>query len=805
MAETLTAEVNQPNVQPSEEPTRDAPATEKQEDTPEQDKRDIQCLLDMIKTQEQSWATELRGIIASTLEAIEYIKGNHFFDFYAGTTDIFNSFQAFTDYLSGDNNDAKESEDLSLSDLPMNYFQMLYFGYQAVLSADIPRDVVSPENADEDEDRETAKAGTTVMEIIAKKNKARKKHLAKLFHFWTGGHYWEYTRYVVDATRFKTRKETVLTISKQQVLPDRFVCMNCGTSTPLTKVKGQAQPMCPQCGQPLDQQNVFPGYVDETPIAEEQTDIPNGMVVQSIYGPLHMVYKPKAMNRDESPIVGLRMEVSLGWLRDVFPQHYAALQDGMGAEGAEEQQARQARQIATTKVVPGYTQASVQQDPTYSRDWVQPWAFSYIDDQATAQRLKAKYPKGCMIAHVGDLVLMPPIESSIAECWTTASTCDEVGITGIAAGSAALPVQKRLDNLTYMVDDWFERMAAGLVIANAEYIDTKQLNRKGLLPGVFNPVAMRKNAPPGTQLSALVHQFTFQLEPQLLEYIQGLPYQMQLLAGVPPQVFGGDPGENVQTMGGQAQQLATAKGKLNLYWNQIREQDAEAAEQGVSCAARNMTAKWWNTVTDKTGAFRSEYVHPDQMKGSTHVEPEEDQGFPMTVEQIQSFWEKILNNTNKAIAEMLFSEPKNVDACVRSFGVKGLIAPGSISEGRVLHLIDLLMQGQPTQELVPIPGAVNQDGTPKLQVVDVPSVEPDQYLDDLDALEQILPAWAQEHFDKWEDNDSFKRNLTAFAKLGLEMQYKKKEMMARVSGQLQGAPPPGQQKQLPAGPQPAAQ
>lgn len=803
MADQLIAEVNQPSAQQSEEPTRDAPAQGKQEDTPEQDQRDIQLLLDMIKTQQQSWGIELRAIIADTLESIEFLKGNHFFDFWAGTTDMFNSFQAFTDYLSGDQ-DGKEDEDLSLSDLPTNFFQMLFFGYQAVLSADIPRDTVGPENADEEEDRETAKAGTTAMEIIAKKNKSRKLHLSKLFHFWTAGHYWEYTRFVVDATQFKTRKETVLTIKKQQIVPDRFVCTNCGAATPIQAVQGQPEPKCSQCGQPLDPANVFPGYTDEVPIAEEQADIPNGMVKKNIYGPLHMVFKPKAMSRDESPIIGLRMEVSLGWLRDVFPEHYTVLKEGMGAEGAEEQQQRQARQIAATKTMPGLAAATIQQDPTYSRDFVQSWAYSYLDDQEAVKRLKTKYPKGCFIAHVGDLVLMKPMNVAASECWTHASTCDDVGLAGIPAGAAAKPVQKRFNNLTYMVDDFFERMAAGLVIADAEYIDTKQLNRKGLLPGVFNPVARRKQGPQKA-LADLVHQFVFTLEPELLRYIATLPGQMQLLTGVMPQLVGDDPGGNVQTFGGQELQTSSAKNKLNLNWNQIREQDAEAAEQGVSCAGRNMTDAWWNTVTDKTGKFRNEYVHPDQMKGSIHVTPEEDQGFPMTVEQIQQFWERILNNTNKAIAEMLFSEPKNVDACVRSFGVKGVVAPGSLEESRALLLIDLLLKGEPTEEQVPFEGQVNPDGSPVIQKVDVPSVQPDMWLDDLESLGKILPDWAKEHPDKWMDNEPFHRNLIAFLKLGLEMQYKKQEMMAKATQMLQPAPipPPGGPRQLPAAPQQA--
>jgi hypothetical protein len=787
MADKLILEVKPPSDQPSEEPTRDAPAEGKPDEASEQDQADIKLLLDMIKTQKQSWALELRALVASTIEQIEFIKGNHFFDFWSGTTDIFNAFNTYSDYqFGGDGGDGKEDEDLSLSDLPTNFMQMLFFSYQAVLSADLPRNIVKPENADEEEDLETAKAATTIMSIVDQKNKARKILLAKLFHLWTAGHFWQYTRYVVDATKFKTHKETTLTISKQQVVPDRFVCSNCGASTPLSEVKGQQQPMCPQCGQPLSQQDVYPGHTDQIPIAEEQTDIPNGMVVQSVYGPLHVTFKPKALTRDESPIVSLNMEVSLGWLRDVFPDFYSELQEGMGANsGAEDAQQKQARQIAATRTAPGYAQATIQTDPTYSRDWVQPWAFSYLDDREAAQRLKAKYPKGCMIAHVDDLILMPPRNAAIAEEWTMTSTCDEIGISGLPGGSAALPVQKRFNNLTYLVDDFMERIAAGLIIADAKYIDTKQLNRKGILPGVFNPVA-RASVGTSLPLADLIHQFVFEIEPQLLTYLASLPNLMQELAHVPPQIFGGDPGENVQTMGGQAQQLATAKGVLNLTWNQIREQDAEADEQAVSCASRNMTEKWWNTVTQRTTEFRNEYVHPDQMKGSVHVQPEEDQSFPMTLEQQQALWEKILTGMDKTIAAMLFSEPKNVAAAIGSFGIKGVVVPGSLAEGRALHLIDLLMQGEPTQEMVPMPGP---NGQMTLNAVDVPSVQPDMWLDDIDNLATIVPQWAQEHFDKWEGNDAFHRNLTAFYKLGLEMKYKKAKMMAEATGPGPGGPP----------------
>ncbi len=146
-----------------------------------------------------------------------------------------------------------------------------------------------------------------------------------------------------------------------------------------------------------------------------------------------------------------------------------------------------------------------------------------------------------------------------------------------------------------------------------------------------------------------------------------------------------------------------------------------------------------------------------------------------------------MSDSGKAIAAMLFEEPKNVDACIRSFGMKGLIAPGALSESRALHLIDLLMASEPTEEHVPVKDAagnpaMNPNGSPLLQAVDVPSIQPEMFIDDLGALLKIVPDWAIEHYDKWESNDAGKRNLIAFIKLCMEMQFRKQQAMAKAVG-----------------------
>src|SRR5258707_12577092 len=110
---------------------------------------------------------------------------------------------------------------------------------------------------------------------------------------------------------------------------------------------------------------------------------------------------------------------------------------------------------------------------------------------------------------------------------------------------------------------------------------------------------------------------------------------MELISGTPPQIFGGSGDPHIETMGGQQQQLTTAMGKLSLFWDNVRDEHADAAEIAVACAQKNMTDDWKNAVTDESGQYRNDYVRLDEMQGSVHAYPESDQNFPMTYAEVK--------------------------------------------------------------------------------------------------------------------------------------------------------------------------
>lgn len=795
---TLNLQITPPKQQPSEEATRSAPAQE----TPDQlvlpagvTKEDIVKVLDeVVKKLKMSWAMRRMAILSQVVTAVEFFKGNHFFGFIPGTLNTFDAFEQYNQWSGFQNDGGKGQEDMSLEKFVTNYYQMLGYAFMAALSHDTPRNEYSPVDPEAGEDRETAKVADTVDSVIAKKNKRKTLHREKLFQFWNAGCYFEYTRYVVDGDLWDTRKETVAKVTKTDILPDRYVCFNCGKATPLQSLKGKDQATCPNCGAPLQQQGFFPGHAAEIPVFEQQADVPNGMVKQDIYGPAHIDAKPDAPELRHSPILDLEMEVSLGWLRSTFPGFYRDLQEGMGTEDGQSQYGRQIRQYMTTgNVNPGAYNSTLSLDPTYSRVWVQEWALAYLDDEALAKKLRKAFPKGMMIAHVGDLILQVKAEAMTA-VWSWAGTIKkDYGLYPPPVGWAAVSVQKRFNDMAALIHDYMERCALGLVLVNAYYLDTKQMNRKRILPGLLNPIALKKGQNV-VDIAKILHQFTFQIEQRIFSYAESLKFDMQLLVGTPPQIFGGDPGENVKTASGQQQQLGTARSKLGLFWDQIAEQEAEASEQAIECAGRNMTDSWWDTVAEKTKEFRKEYVHPDQLQGSVKVQHDETQGLPMSPDELRDFWTKIMDSQNKVLAAMLFKEPKNIDAAVRAMGVKGLVAPGQSAEAKTLHYIDQLMQAGPSSETV-----MTAKGP---QQIDVPSVQPNRVLDDLEAMQQIIRTWGDEHYDQLESNPNGLRNLMAFFKLCVEWDVQNKQAMAAAAAPPAavpgaGMPPPRPQSSAP--------
>ena len=733
-------------------------------------------LLTEIEKMRETWAYKRRGIIQCVITNKEMKKGNHNIGFLPGSTEIFDAFQQYNNFAGAANPD---QGDRAMDQRPHNFYQMLMNAFIAALSAQVPKNRWLPSNADETEDRETAKSASRIEEIIERTNQIEDQVKQELGELFTSGMYAKFTRYAVDEDRCGTHKETTLTVTKTDVVPARAQCFNCGAVTP---IPDEANPpaACPQCGTPFGPESFYPGHVDEMPIAQEKTDVPNGMVLQNIYGPMHIDADPDAMTLDDTPLLNLSLEVARGWLRQTFPDFWDKFQPGQSSGSTSEQIERQLRDRLTAAQGSMWTSYSAQQKPTYQRTWCQPMLFAEMDDKQMAQELMKEYPKGCMIAYVGDMPLYMRA-SKLAKEWTVCLAEKGFGLFPQPVGNPAVPLQQRLNDCINKIDEFLDRLCVGIIFCNEEYIDSKAMNGKQMLPGILNGIKFRKGAAMSSIQDA-IFQFKAEISPIIMEVVSMLKQDMELLVGTPPQTFGAGTQSGVETATGQAQQQNTGMTKMGLSWSQLRLEHAASAEIAVMCAAKNMTDDWQSVVLDETKEFRAEYVHLDQIKGSVHAEPETDQGFPMSWADRKNFFEQLMQQGGE-ILDFLIQEPENIDTMLRFMGVSDILsAPGKNMRTKALAVIYKLVQQAPIQQQDPATG----------QVVMVPSLQPNKYLDDLKAWQKFIPSWSEKHWDKLENNPNGIANLVAFYKQTIVMDHELQiELQMPMPGQAPGAMPPG--------------
>jgi hypothetical protein len=808
-----------------QERTADDPQRHKESKPEQLTEAEQKELVQLVRKYKQSWFLRRRMIVKRVLKAYEFFKGNHFISF---DPESFQWFDAVEATFGGDN---AEDEAQNLYQFATNFYQMLGFAFVAALSTQMPKTRFLPENAEREEDIATARAASRIQEIIERQNKIKSLQKQGLLFLWMSGCYFRHTRYVVDGDRAGTHKEPVVQVQSVTLMPARYACSNCAHVVPAQESTSEAlrhgeNPVgeseefrsatvpaksilnvqekpsalhknmlesnirCPRCGTSLSDHDFYPAETAEIPVAAQSADVPNGMVAMTLYSPLMVDSAPYAKNLRETPILNVDEEVDLSSLRASYPEQWESLKGALGPMLSEAQNERMARQMIYSEEG---SQSSFMQDmmPTLSRTWIQPWAFNAVEDKNTAIKLKQIFPRGCLLVNVGDLFLEAR-EARLTDEWTWAGTVQETfGLYPPAVGDAAIPVQERINDASNITHEYMNRIAAGIVLYNSNLIDGEAFHGKSMAPGMLNGVKMKQTASAmGNRLEDAIVQIKAEIDANIYSYQQQLVFTAQLISGTPPQVFGGAGDPHIETKGGQEQQLSTAMGKLSLFWDNIREEHAQAAEAAVECAQANMTDDLISVIADQTGEYRNQYVRLDELQGSVHALPETDQGFPMSAAEMRDFWMNMIQQAERnPFAQAVMEDPGNQEQAAQTIGVPGLVVPGRDMRNKVLRILDMLMEQKPVAA-----GPLHpQTGK---SMIELPSIQPDKTLDDMDVIVKTVRHWAQKNFDKQHESPDGFRNVVLYYKLAVQYGFEQAQKQQPPSSQPNPAPPPKSRMEL---------
>jgi hypothetical protein len=556
-------------------------------------------------------------------------------------------------------------------------FKQIFVGN---LTRAIPKSVVRPANAEKPKDSQTAKAAQDLISILDRKNQVRKMLRTIYECLYTFGCYFRYTRGVLDGIENGYDDENIFADMEIQA-PARMKCMNCGLETPMDKIQDQGQGMipCPGCGTSMGPESYYAsGEGNRTSLQIAGTKkVPRASVKQTVHSPLEIDVCPSVKEWWQSPTLSYDREIAFGEALKLFPTFRQKISAGATAETTPNADWEKLMRTQLKSVTSGYASDLNQSRPTYSENWLNPTAYWELNHEDFAKRMEATFPEGCKVSMIGGVVvdIRPAV---MRREWSSCRLYESYGPYCPSIGERVVPFNQRFNAAMQMLDDWMQRASTGLNVADGARLDPDKADQRSLIPGHIFAIPMRVNGE-ARPLSEVFAHYDLPLNPSAWNYPQMLMTFCELIAGLPPQSFGGGTQEGVETGMGQAQMLGQATAGMQPYWENVKDECAQAARNAIECTKQLMRIgamdKIWNAEQAKGAGWRNQQVDWSQMDGEVEVFSDEDQGLPTSPDELRQSYITMFKEltSNNPAAQAWFAVPENADA------VLSAMLPGSVN------------------------------------------------------------------------------------------------------------------------------
>ena len=758
----------QSSVQPSPEHPQQESAAEQQQSVnllPAEKAK----LVDIVRSYRTEWSADRTLRLPGWMRNAMMYKGSQDLVLDPATNTYFDSMAWYRQ--------TNQTDDIGLERHDNNITQMYATSFIASVARGVPPTIMKPENAENLADTTTAKASETAIEIIERFNKVKEMVQKQALYMFLYGAYFKWTRLKIG--QWAGYKEVPELQAKVISIPERMHCSGCGTDNP--GVPGE----CAQCGKALGASDYYPP--EETQMSVNVSKkVPKGMVKWDVYGPLDVDIDPQVETPADSPVLALDMEVDIADLRATFPEDIELILEG--STSATSGNSAYERLVRTLIYAKGNTDTSLStKKPTYTQAWIQPRAYYRLETDANSpflQKMKQNFPEGCMVGMCGEEVLIVR-SATLGSEWTGAKLRTGVGAYPPSIADSIVSYNVRLNDISDTVDDWMERCATGVVLCDGSKLDARKMSGKRILSGVWNTV-YTKRGEASEPLSNAIYQFEYKLDPQIFQYRQQLITEAQLIAGIPPQVPGTGTLPGVETAKGQQQMLDQALGVLDIYWDAMKTEQAEAAQNAIECLQASMqyVGDIYSVIEDEGSEFRNNYVRMQDMQGRVRVYPAIDQGLPRSASQVREWWTNAIDNAEKnPVYQAILDIPENQEQAIAAVGVEGLVTPNAAMRSKTLEDIKNLLGAEP------IP-TKDQQGN----VVWQPTVSPNKDTDDFKIQQQTVKRFCQTNSDYQTQNPKGWANLMAYLRLSYQFETEiGMEVGQRGLKVKQASTPPGPQ------------
>jgi hypothetical protein len=659
------------------------------------------------------------------------------------------------------NNLAEDGESVELEKWMNNITLMFKQVFVGNLTRAIPHSVVRPANAEKPKDTMTAKASQDVLQILDRKNQVRRLMRQIFETLYTFGVFFRYTRPVLDGVQNGYDTENIFEDILIETVP-RMKCMGCGLETPTSQLPPQVSgsdemPACPGCNTAMGPESYYgAGEGNRVSLQLAGTrKIPRASVRQTIHSPLEIDVNPNVEEWWQSEILSKDCEIGYGEALKLYPTFREKIQPGASVETTPNADWERLMRTQQKSVTSGYASDLSQSRPTYSENWMNPAAFWTLNDPDFAQRMEKVFPEGAKMTLLGGTCvdLRPAV---MRREWSSCRLYEKYGPYCPSIAERVVPFNQRLNAAMQMLDDWMQRSSTGLNVMDVARLDPQKVDKRPLVPGHVFGIPMRINGEARPISETFMH-WDLPLNPAAWNYPNMLIQMCQLLILMPPQSFGGGTQEGVDTATGQEQQLGQATSALKPYWENVKDECADAARNEIYWVKQLMKVgaldKLWRVEETKGAGYRNQSVDWSQMEGEVDVFSDEDQGLPTTPDELRQSFIMIFQELSKGnpAAQEWMKVPAN-QQMVLSTMLPGSVSPVEAQITKTQIDIQTLVTKPPTPYEDPA------DGSLKMKL----PVEPDKNIEDFETAKQTVRQYMLENCDLRESNQIAWENLNDY-------------------------------------------
>jgi predicted RNA-binding Zn-ribbon protein involved in translation (DUF1610 family) len=564
----------------------------------------------------------------------------------------------------------------------INIYRPLGEAVIAALSVQVPAVVYHPDDADNPDDIETAKAYRAINGLVASHNDDTMLFIRALMILFNQGTVFAYNYYHTDP-KFGTIKTDK--IEFKDISTFQAYCPQCGEGLD-AGIQGKEEEIyqCPTCG--------YSGPAELSTSLEKFPQIvgwdntPKGTICREMYSGLNVKVPAYAKDQANCGYLLLEFAQSAAMLRSIFKD----------VEGGIDIEAKYDNSFESFSKLPiQYLGEQPDNAANVACLWLRPWQYYQLGNSSAVivEQLLKKYPDGCYCIFVNDVPMVAQSEN-MDEHWSISKNPMGSFIYARPLGENLATVQ---DIRAQLVEIEIQTAEYGIpeTFVDSQVLDFQTYGQGQAKPGMVTPVKPRAGK---SIADAFYTTKTAILSQEISPLKQSMDQDAQLVSSAFPSIYGGlqTGGSNTATEYTQSkamalQRLGTTWKIVCEFWTQV--QSKSAVEYANIIKELDKDERF--TKQEGNGNFVNVWIRKSSLNGKVgRVEPEASEQLPQSWSQKKDAIFQLLQAGVPEILAVL-THPNNAGMMKNAIGLSDIYVPGEEARIKQYKEFQQLSQGMP--------------------------------------------------------------------------------------------------------------